>query len=136
MDELDALLFWATEEAAKQAEGKPSEWDQKHWAAVDWVAKMVGVTVPVDCGTACCFAGKAVARAGGKFLISPSSGVAFHAELNGRRVNVSDTAREILGITEDQADALFHSGNKLEDLERIVQAIKEGDPRPDYDEDA
>lgn len=134
--ELDALLAWAEVEHAKSLQGLPSEWDQGHWAT-DYTATAAHLrpaAVP-SCGTACCIAGKAVARIGGQFIIDPRRGYAFDAVFpDGRRVEIDEAAQEILGLTRHQAEALFYSGNSIEDVRRIIQDIQDGDPYPMYDE--
>lgn len=124
--ELDALLAWAEAEHEKQQKGLPSEWDQGSWAKV---------APQVACGSACCIAGKAVARAGGVFLLPvgprPGRTTTDFAEMpNGREVYISDEAEDLLGLNSDQADALFEQDNTIEDVRRIIAEIKEGETSP------
>lgn len=85
----------------------PKTWNQEHWA---W---------PTPCGTAHCFAGHAVVRAGyhivGQVAHHPTPGV---PDEPARRV-----AKRILGLTDVEADRLFYCYNALEDLERIVEEL-------------
>lgn len=122
--ELDALVAWAESEHAKSVAGNPSEWDQGTWATA---------RPEVSCGTACCIAGKAVARAGGVFLIEPDTSTAYLAEMPGdRKVEIDVEASRLLGLTYEQGSALFWSGNDINSVRRIVDAIKEGDLEPAY----
>lgn len=125
--ELDALLAWAEQEHAKSLLGVPSEWDQSTWARKE---------KNVDCGTACCLAGKAVARAGGLFIFDSNinTDISYKAVVPYKdgEVMVEDEAMALLDITERQAEALFWSGNTIFDLREIVEAIHNGDLYPDY----
>ncbi len=127
--ELDALLAWAEGEHEKQAAGLPSEWEQSFWA-VNY--DTLGKPAPSpDCGTACCLAGKTVARAGGVFLIRPEVGSTWEAEMpGGKSVAIEDEARTLLGLNDEQAEALFFEDNEIEDVRRIIAAIKAGDEDP------
>lgn len=132
---LDNLLEWAEAEHAKQLAGKPSEWDQGHWA-VDvarynaWMG--TNIPVPVDCGTACCLAGKTVAWMGGKFLVNDEDGAASYAKMpSGEIVMVEALAEQTLGLTSAQADALFDGDNKIENVRYVVQQIKDGIEYPE-----
>ncbi len=133
--ELDALLAWAEGEHDKEVQGLPSEWDQGTWAASR--TNLQPSAQSPSCGTACCIAGKAVARQGGVFLLEqPFAGAtrlrADYAEMpNGRRVMIETEAEEILGLTRVQADALFDADNTIASIRRIVQEIKDGVEEPE-----
>lgn len=127
--ELDALLNWAEAEHAKKLRGEPSEWDQIHWAVnpIQYARYWDQQPPPVDCGTACCLAGKAVARQGGVFKIG-RDGVAAYADMpDGKTVAIDDYAQQILGLSEHQADTLFEGYNTIEDVRKYIQEIKDGD---------
>ena len=137
---LDGLLAWAEAEHEKQLKGLPSEWDQGHWA----ISRPDGTPIAASCATACCLAGKVVASQGGRFLLESDYGdyqIATTAELpSGRVVDVEDFARDHLGLTYEQAAALFDGDNTITDVRRIIGALLE-DPdaevegSSDYDED-
>ncbi len=117
--ELDALLAWAETENDKQEKGLPSEWDQGTWASrVSYLS----------CGSACCIAGKAVARQGGVFKFTEGVSYAYMAVMptSPEPQPIEDTARRILGITQSQADALFNSNNDIDDVRTCIAQIKDG----------
>ena len=134
---LDDLLAWAEAEQLKKDKGQPSEWDQGHWAInVPAYNAYWGVrkAVPaVNCGTACCLAGKTVAFMGGKFLIeADSDGTAVEAEMpDGTTVFVEGFAEQVLGLTTAQADALFDGDNTIENVRFVIEQIKDGVEYPD-----
>lgn len=100
VDRLDHLLAWATEEDAKKRRGEPSQWDQGIYLERN-----------SSCGTVCCIAGKVVLEDGVLLRWSADCG---------------DYARKALGLSEDQASALFFPTNNLEMLRGIVAGIKQG----------
>ncbi len=142
IEELDALVAWAEAEHEKKKKGLPSEWDQGTWAAQR--SNLPPSEQSPECGTACCLAGKAVARQGGVFLLeTPYFGANMRADYavmpTGQKVMIETEAEAILGLTRPQSDALFDADNNLPAVKRIVQEIKDGveepDIGPDYDED-
>lgn len=78
----------------RHIEQNPQEWAQEVWES--------------ECGTRACVAGWAIKLSGQKVydLGSPS-----------------DRAKELLGITEDQACRLFNGVNYMEDIRSIVKQI-------------
>lgn len=100
-------------------ETHPEEWDQGDWRS--------------RCGTACCFAGRAVLLHGGQFAVRASGRVspirvvppgADPADESQWRC-VAEYAAEILGIDgpdafDDHAVPLFSPYNDLDDLRRMV----------------
>jgi hypothetical protein len=92
----------------------PEEWDQKVWAK------------RTDCGTACCLAGTALAIQGYEFEWSfgAFSREAF-ATADGE--NIGDTAQEELGLTDDEADALFSETNSLSRLWALANDYTDGE---------
>ena len=139
---LDRLLAWAEAEYEKQQQGKPSEWDQGHWA----ISLPNGTPIDASCATACCMAGRTVAWDGGRFLLEEDPFVgngrmtAGSAQMpDGRMVEVDEYARRRLGLSSGQAAALFDGDNKIADVRRVIQQIKDGEAWPegasDYYED-
>lgn len=79
------------------------------------------------CGTVACYAGWAAELAGGEWIGGGDLLVAV-PEDDGKEVffdaiDAAARAQRILGLTEDQADALFYSENNLERIERIVDDL-------------
>lgn len=88
-------------------DGEPlvMEWQQDTW----------------NCGTACCIAGAAGLAIGAKY--DDDTGAAL---LGDRQVGWFSLGAEALGLADFEADALFHGGNDLEDVEAVAEAIAEG----------
>ena len=99
----------------------PEEWDQRTYAS------------HTLCGTAFCFAGWAVVRAGGEavrwYSYEPGREQADRATMpDGREVLIDDEAIAILGLDEDQAGELFFEENDLGDIRNAIAAITGVDP--------
>ena len=88
------------------------------------------VTPMLDCGSAFCIAGAAVARAGvgiqwfEKFMWGTPLG--WEASLTTERnpvgggfVSIHNKAVELLGLSRDEAEQLFDGDNSMEDIEKI-----------------
>lgn len=105
-------------------EAHPETWNQKSWAQ------------KVDCGTAFCVAGHAVAMTYPKaqFLFDQYWKTADVVELepDGEERHVSELAREILDLNEYQGDALFDEANTLSDLRAKAERLRNGDQFYDY----
>jgi hypothetical protein len=90
----------------------------------------------VDCGTAYCFAGWAVVRAGGvptdwktfEDSIGTWSDTGKAVMPDGRPVMIDVEAVEILGITDEQSWELFAGGNDLNDIRSAIFDITGVDP--------
>jgi hypothetical protein len=93
----------------------PEEWDQRQWI----------------CGTSACFAGRACLLSGaqpcdwGGKVVQPNdeeeTGLVVAQDSDSTRaIGVGEMARRLLGLTDDQADRLFHLDNDLEDLRYLV----------------
>jgi hypothetical protein len=116
------------------------EAEPKAWLQSAWMTDLAKV-VPNECGTAYCFGGHAVVLYGNVLdmgergnLVHPLPGDDVDPDEtwreNGRPVMETwDYARTVLGLTEDQADALFNMYNELDDLRRIVTSICESADR-------
>lgn len=87
------------------------ELDQSEWA---W---------KTACGTTMCLGGHAVVRAGHQIQWNVWS-FAAGCVTSGR--SISEVAREVLDLTEDQADRLFAAGNSLVDLWRLASEFTDG----------
>ena len=119
---LRKVVAWEEAEAAKPEElcqwlqaryitGQPGETIWYHGDAyvagdsVVWDSTMWGRSA--ECGTCFCIAGKA----------------AFDATGNMDYLAAHDIAKRELGLTETQADVLFHANNTIEDVRRIAEEI-------------
>lgn len=136
IEELDRLGAWVQGEYAKLVAGLPSEWDQSHWAVAPKSPPYNGASI---CGSACCLAGQAVRDAGGEFdyrFDTFAGGLyAITARMpDGRKVDIGDEASNLLGLSHYQADALFYPDNTADDIERIIEEIKDGESYPMYPE--
>lgn len=104
----------------------PEQWNQQLWGCRN------------ECGTAFCFAGHAVVRAGAElawevdfvtddgtferadFLREPIRGI----------YTIAGYASHVLGLNGPQSNDLFAGDNTLEDLRRIITEITSVDPEP------
>lgn len=134
-----------------------TRWYQGYWrTTMKRIGRGAKVTSPT-CGTAMCFAGWAVQLDKGRYLVPDSKaatypGPAYHLELlrprkaeikNGdafydsevgaQVITVRRRARNVLGLTRDEGQWLFHERNSLTTLRRVVRDIKNGKTRePNY----
>lgn len=138
-EKLDEVLAWVTQEHEKQQRGEPSHWDQG-----SWFTKFDAGTPESRnyCSTACCIAGYVVERDGGvpRFIMPSYNALQATAARmpDGELVIIEEYAREVLGLTEDQADALFGGGNDYNDIVSVIGQIKDGVEHPRrawYDDD-
>lgn len=104
-------------------EHHPKEWNQAEWR----------------CGSGMCFAGWACTFDGGQWafdaanpgvqgvqdlLIAEPEDAAFAWTVADRSVvHTEERAIRVLGLTDDQADALFAGSNTLDDLRRMVAGL-------------
>ncbi len=85
-----------------------------------------------SCGTACCIAKKtALLRGELTYAIDPGGTASMVFQPDGRVVHVEFIAQEALGLTDEEATALFDGDNELADVEEWVELIISGD----FDED-
>lgn len=117
-------------------EAHPRTWVQDSWYKnVDpetGVSFLQQITEEVEetnsCSTSFCFAGHVALHEG--FPNPPKTNVENWTRLvvsedGTYSEDVSDFARDILGLTYDQAEALFGSSNSMEDLKLMVQVLHE-----------
>jgi hypothetical protein len=116
------------EDTMKHIEENPQTWSQNNWyvwrtATGDkyWGVVTTEMVETNSCGSAYCFAGHAALSAG--FSAPPKENYAGWFGQNGQYVD--EFARETLGLTQAQADALFHGDNSMDDLRNMVDAIIE-----------
>jgi len=75
------------------------------------------------CGTTACYAGHVALQAGATpVYCDDEADTALVDSPDGRRLPVSSYAAEILDISDDQADNLFHAGS-MDELEGIISDI-------------
>lgn len=106
----------------EQIDNHPEDWNQKVW----------GTTVDLPegntCGTAYCFAGWAVKLAGYEPVFNcGTSRFAYDAHVADEVREIAAIARDLLGLTWEQANQLFASHNTREDLHLITKKIIEGE---------
>lgn len=93
----------------QRIEDNPSEWNQATWR----------------CGTQMCFAGHACNEAGaewdGDFVVSTR--VRNEQEGQDEWQPISDRAREVLGLTDQEANVMFAGYNTIDDLRLMVEWI-------------
>lgn len=125
------MVAWVAGEHAKLQLGLPSEWYQGAWLKrANTLATTEG-----GCGTACCFAGKVAIADGGVPVVNElgdwdrmregmDTGRVVFPDLDPEKeVSVSEYARDVLGLTERQADRLFAGSNTYEDIVAVVRDI-------------
>lgn len=79
------------------------------------------------CGTAACLAGRVVLQAGAEIMWDSNFLVSLCVTPSGERRHISQYARELLGIGQFEAEALFDHMNSVEDLEEIGEGILSGE---------
>lgn len=108
--------------------------------------------VGLSCGSAMCFAGHVDAAVGDQFIVAEDR-LAYAPKLDaevdpatlaqsltgltvmveevitttGRRAQIGQRARQLLGLTGNEASTLFSAQNTLEDLTRYVEAMERGE---------
>lgn len=106
----------------------PEHWDQlayRHFLYPEGVKIRKTINPAIECGTAMCFAGWACDISGVTWRDHTTSAI---LDEHGQIKSANDEARDLLGLTDRQAVALFDTGNTIADLERIVDDIIEGRP--------
>ncbi len=115
VEKLLALKEWARGEQDKADAGLPSEWNQENWFTRN------------SCGTACCLAGRQALLEGWKpEWWVPNSDNTAGVVKGGEYSAAHQVAREALGLTAQQASALFDAGNTLKEVEEIIDRIVQG----------
>lgn len=133
LDKIDDLLDWAAEQKDRQDAGLPSEWEQGTWftpgAELDGLLS-IGGAVPdpsVNCGTACCVAGKALFDEG-RLAVAPRYGdiLAVHPVDATGVIQVDawdEMGAEVLGLDRYEAELLFAGNNDLNALRFVRDLI-------------
>jgi hypothetical protein len=110
---LDAVL-------AAGGAGRPG-WNQQKWVDIN------------TCGTAFCYAGWALHLTGWQAVRLKDEGTPDHLSevmvKDGRILRwmeIGAAARDLLGLTNEEADALFAEENTIEDLKELVDSIVSG----------
>lgn len=116
--ELDAIIA--------QLKARPEVHYQQQWFHYLGI-KPPTVTAKLDCGTGCCIAGAAVARAGAQPEWINSGSNEWFAEYctlpDGSTREILQYARELLGLSNKQAGNLFYAFNDMTDIENIRDDI-------------
>lgn len=92
------------------------QWDQTSWVTPEQI-RIVDDNLAAGCGTAYCVAGWLAAQQHPELMHSSC------AIVGDMKLHSSDVARELLGITDDQADVLFASTNSAADVRRAAEWI-------------
>lgn len=132
----DGINYELLDEIMAFIEAHPGTWIQDSWyknvhpETGDIFLEQVTEEVEEQnaCSTSFCFAGHVALHEG--FPNPPKTNTDPWARLvvvddREYHEDVSDFARETLGLTLEQADALFDSGNTLQDLKTMVQTLHE-----------
>lgn len=97
-------------------EEHPEEWDQKEWV----------------CGSTACFAGNALLLEGLERIRTSNGRLLSRTDLQvpstGASVEIAETAKCALGLTDMQARTLFAGFNNMAALRQMVANIKVGRP--------
>lgn len=125
LDELDAIIATLKEHPERHRQD----------TYVQYEGKNPPVLTPVlDCGSAFCIAGAAVARAGigVTWFRSVIDGVWYANQTTlqdetGWSLSISRVAAELLGLDWSTADELFSGANTMEDIERIRAGLAASD---------
>lgn len=112
-------------------------WNQGDWVKLpDYVKPGASVMEEGMCGTAGCIAGNTVLLAGAKLVgvaidVDPVSGEVierdkfevstYEVEYEGEVWTIKDLAAKLLGLTGNEAIALFSGYNELADIEHIIK---------------
>lgn len=132
----DFINFPLLDEILAYVKAHPMQWNQDDWfkivdletGDVRYESEKVIVQEINSCGAAMCFAGHAALRMG--FPAPPKN----NGQSWSRKVDSDDDwadsesvetfARNVLGLTADQGEALFAGNNTLQDLEDIIEALR------------
>lgn len=114
---LRKTVEWATDQWRKAQRGEASEWTQKFY----FVKRQ-----RLDCGTACCIAGKVVLDAGYEPAYEDGDVTAW-AVGDGEERPAGEIARELLGLSMFQGERLFWEDNSIHDIWRIAEEISGGE---------
>ena len=120
--------------------------DKKHWDQGSWRDEPISAdqpdlvtergkkVLPITCGTSFCFAGWAVqigSETKPKWANTYALWANSHdnlADIENGTITASDRARRLLGLTIEQAGALFSGSNSLREIKTYVRRIKSGRP--------
>jgi hypothetical protein len=101
-------LLWAV---LQHIDEQPLSWTQSSWAARGLFGDMH------------CFAGHAVRISGHRFAWSDETETSCALDDRGLRVCVGSLARDLLGLTGDEAVDLFYAEDRAE-IDRVVAAVE------------
>ena len=95
----------------------PEEWNQEWWAVK---------STESSCGTACCVAGWTVSWAGHGFQWDSEGRSSVYLKEDDMR-SIPHVAQDLLGLSPQQANTLFFSGNSLQDLWELANEFTGGE---------
>lgn len=100
--------------ATRKLDGDPDESHRIVWDQMVWNARR-------ECGTACCVAGYAALKAPPECVVGDS-----FVLLPGKRCqSIRNYARDVLGLTDDQATTLFDTDNLSSEVVGLIDALIE-----------
>lgn len=124
---------------------EPAKFDMGIWTSIkpDLVEFPDGITkAKVECGTTGCVAGWTVQLAGDKLLVHEDTRnedgtyvASCSVAKNGRICDIEFRARKLLGLTYDEADALFFTDDNQRAIDKLDTLIAGGDIYHDDDDD-
>lgn len=140
--ERDTVNLEVLNEIMDFIEAHPETWYQENWYQVldpktgmaDFYKYIEEVEDANECNTAFCFAGHTAINQGFPFPKGNSGSwtrTVKDAQGFEHREYVEDFASKVLGLSHEQADALFHESNSKTDLRNMVNALN---IEPKFDE--
>lgn len=107
-------------------------WDQSCWIDPPDLEVNLSLPGPPPCGTAMCLAGHVAWKHDWRPVDDGSGELEYWRHLVTDRTGfVGDVARETLGLTRQEANALFHWRNDRQRLREIRDALAAGEPVED-----
>lgn len=126
---LKALHQIETAEATRLEQ--PEVEQREHWKQWAWAVRTdVHATLrgmrrkELDCGTGMCVAGWGCFLEGDTFIWNLDGGQESElVEVDGRRMSISERARELFDLNQRQAELLFNGANSLEYIREVIARI-------------
>ena len=113
----------------KEIATNPDSWYQGDWAVQRRLTPGMYVAKDDVCDTAYCFAGHAVVRNGDTIIWGDDTVATYMCrQPDGRARYISNRARDVLGLTAEQAQSLFRPMNTLEDIRGYIKQFTGVDP--------
>lgn len=112
MTELNVPLL---RKALEHITAHPDEWKQDEWAK------------KTACGTACCVAGHVTLMQGHEIDFDRADTYGAMVKYTSTGEYIEDVARRELGLTDIQAEAMFHPSNRLHSLWSMASSFTDGE---------